>query len=106
MVLGNIFNKAEGIAVDTHVIRLSGLLGLTQHTDPVKIERDLMSSFPHEHWTNLTHLLILHGRRVCNARRPNCAGCTLNDVCPAAFAAEKRTATHSKRHDTTKRIIP
>lgn len=85
VVLGNIFNKAEGIAVDTHVTRLSGLLGLTEHTDPVKIERDLMKLFAREHWTAITHLLILHGRRVCIARRPNCAACTLNDLCPSAF---------------------
>jgi endonuclease-3 len=84
VVLGNIFNKAEGIAVDTHVTRLSGLLGLSEHTDPVKIERDLMRIFPQEHWTNVTHLLILHGRRICIARRPNCAACILRDVCPSA----------------------
>jgi endonuclease-3 len=86
VVLGNVFDKVEGIAVDTHVTRLSGLLGLTQHTDPVKIERDLMAKFPREQWTVISHLLILHGRRVCIARRPNCAGCVLNDVCPSAFA--------------------
>jgi endonuclease-3 len=84
VVLGNIFNKAEGIAVDTHVTRLSGLLGLTQHTDPVKIERDLMALFPQEQWTAISHLLILNGRRVCVARRPNCAACVLSDLCPAA----------------------
>ena len=84
VVLGNIFNKAEGIAVDTHVTRLSGLLQLTEHTDPVKIERDLMAMFPQEQWTLISHLLILHGRRVCIARRPQCAVCVLNDVCPSA----------------------
>ncbi|MFN3652121.1 MAG: endonuclease III [Armatimonadota bacterium] len=84
VVLGNAFNRAEGIAVDTHVTRLSGLLGLSQHTDPVKIERDLMAKFPQREWTAISHLLILHGRRVCAARRPNCAGCALNDLCPAA----------------------
>jgi endonuclease-3 len=82
VVLGECFGKAEGIAVDTHVTRLSGLLGLTAHTDPVKIERDLMVAFPREHWTALSHLLILHGRRVCIARRPRCAECSLRDVCP------------------------
>ncbi|HTE18169.1 MAG TPA: endonuclease III [Armatimonadota bacterium] len=90
VVLGNIFNRAEGIAVDTHVTRLSGLLGLSEHTDPVKIERDLMARFPRKHWTVLSHLLILHGRRVCVARRPNCAGCTLNDLCPSAFVAARK----------------
>ena len=63
VVLGNSFAKAEGIAVDTHVIRLSGRLGLSLHVDPVKIEADLMGLFPREHWTNVTHLVILHGRR-------------------------------------------
>jgi endonuclease III len=90
VVLGNWFNKAEGIAVDTHVTRLSGLLGLSRHTDPVKIERDLMARFPREHWTALTHLLILHGRRVCIARRPNCDQCTLSDLCPSARLSESR----------------
>jgi len=95
VVLGNIFNKAEGIAVDTHVTRLSGLLGLSKHTDPVKIEGDLMALFPQDQWTVISHLLILHGRRVCIARRPQCAACVLNDVCPSAFApkpAAKPTA--------------
>jgi len=86
VVLGNVFNKAEGIAVDTHVTRLSARLGLTEHADPVKIERDLMAAFPQEEWTSLSHRIILHGRRVCTARKPNCAGCVLNDVCPSAFA--------------------
>lgn len=92
VVLGNIFDKAEGIAVDTHVTRLSGLLGLSIHTDPVKIERDLMEKFPRQHWTNVSHLLILHGRRVCIARRPNCAACVLSDVCPAAFSSQAAKA--------------
>lgn len=86
VVLGNIFGKAEGIAVDTHVTRLSGLLGLSEQTDPVKIERDLMAKFPKREWTNLSHRLILHGRRVCIARRPRCGECALNGLCPSAFA--------------------
>jgi endonuclease III len=93
VVLGNIFNKAEGIAVDTHVTRLSGRLGLSQHVDPVKIEVDLMRLFPRERWTDVTHLLILHGRRVCSARKPNCPACTLNDVCPSAFIANAGNGT-------------
>jgi endonuclease-3 len=88
VVLGNHFRKAEGIAVDTHVTRLSRLLGLSTHSDPVRIERDLMALFPRKHWTNLSHLLILHGRRVCVARRPRCAECVLQDVCPSAFDEE------------------
>jgi endonuclease-3 len=92
VVLGNIFEKAEGIAVDTHVVRLSRLLGLSAHAHPVKIERDLMAKFPRRHWTNVTHLLILHGRRVCIARRPRCRECTLNDICPSAFNRERAEA--------------
>ena len=84
VVLSNAFGKAEGIAVDTHVGRLSGLLGLTRHTDPVKIERDLLQYFPREDWNAINHLLILHGRRVCVARRPRCAECPLRDLCPSA----------------------
>lgn len=98
VVLGNIFEKAEGIAVDTHVTRLSGLLGLSTHTDPPRIERDLMRLYPQEHWTLISHLLILHGRRVCIARRPQCAVCALNDVCPSAFALEKaKLATQTQK---------
>jgi endonuclease III len=88
VVLGNVYGRAEGIAVDTHVTRLSGLLRLTNHTDPVKIERDLMVLFPREQWTALSHLLILHGRRVCIARRPNCAACVLSDRCPSTLRVE------------------
>jgi endonuclease III len=88
VVLGNAFGKAEGIAVDTHVTRLAGLLGLTAHSDPVKIERDLMAKFPRKRWTDLTHLLIFHGRRVCHARRPACDRCALSDLCPSAAVPE------------------
>lgn len=97
VVLGNIFHKAEGIAVDTHVTRLSGLLGLSQHADPQKIERDLMKLFPREQWTAISHLLILHGRRVCIARRPQCAACVLNDVCPSAFARDRETKPAARK---------
>jgi endonuclease III len=85
VVLGTAFGLAEGIAVDTHVRRLSRRLGLTQHDDPVKIERDLMALVPREGWISVSHRLILHGRQICHARRPNCAGCTLTDLCPSAF---------------------
>jgi len=100
VVLGTVFGKAEGIAVDTHVTRLSRLLGLTTQSDPVKIERELMSRFPRRHWIALSHLLILHGRRVCAARRPNCAACVLNDVCPAAFRHERGEARRPVRRPT------
>jgi len=83
VVLGNAFGKNEGVTVDTHVTRLSGLLGLTRHTDPVRIETDLMALVPRRDWTLVSHLLIWHGRSVCIARRPNCAGCVLSDLCPS-----------------------
>jgi len=83
IVLSSAFGINEGIAVDTHVKRLSSLLGLTKHTDPVKIERDLMAATPKKEWGNLSHLLIYHGRAVCQARRPNHAECVLADICPS-----------------------
>jgi endonuclease-3 len=83
IVLSSAFGINEGIAVDTHVKRLSYLLGLTKHTDPVKIERDLMAAVPKKEWGKLSHLLIYHGRAVCQARRPNHAECVLADICPS-----------------------
>lgn len=73
VVLGEAFNKAEGVVVDTHVSRVARRLGLTRHTDPAKIERDLMALFPREHWPQLSHLLIWHGRYTCKARGALCA---------------------------------
>lgn len=87
VVLGTAFGIPEGIAVDTHVRRLSGRLGLTQHDDPVKIERDLMAIIPRDGWISISHRLILHGRQVCHARKPECGRCTLADICPSAAAA-------------------
>ncbi len=85
VVLGEIFGKAEGITVDTHVKRLAKKLGLTtSDKDPVKIERELMAIIPESQWIEISHLLIFHGRRVCIARRPDCPHCTLNDICPSA----------------------
>jgi endonuclease-3 len=84
VILGNAFGKNEGIVVDTHVARLSHRLGLTKETDPVKIEQDLMPLFPRKDWALLSHLLIFHGRRVCEARRPKCEICVLNDICPSS----------------------
>lgn len=81
VVLGNCFGLNEGVVVDTHVTRLSRLLGLTREEDPVKIEQDLMKLFPREEWAMLSHLLIFHGRRVCIARRPQCDLCCLVEVC-------------------------
>lgn len=87
VILGNAFDLNEGIVVDTHVQRLSRRLGLTRLPDPVGIERELMPLFPRERWALLSHLLIWHGRRVCFARKPDCPGCVLNDVCPSAGIA-------------------
>jgi endonuclease-3 len=84
VVLGNAFGVDEGIVVDTHVRRVSGRLGLTRNQDPVKIEQDLMQILPEEAWTVFSHLLILHGRKTCKARKPDCPNCTLNDICPSA----------------------
>jgi endonuclease III len=81
VVLGNAF-AVPGITVDTHVGRLSRRLGLSKHTDPEKVERDLMALIPRKDWTDFSHRLILHGRQVCFARKPNCAGCTLQRLCP------------------------
>jgi endonuclease-3 len=86
VVLGNAFGVDEGIVVDTHVRRVSQRLGLTTSQDPEKIEQDLMAAVPREDWTIFSHLLILHGRRVCKARKPDCPSCVLNDICPAAEA--------------------
>jgi endonuclease-3 len=84
VVLGNAFGKNEGIVVDTHVQRISGLLKLTRETTPQKIERDLMTLVPRKDWTIFSHLLILHGRKTCIARRPKCESCRINDLCPSS----------------------
>jgi len=84
VVLGNAFGKNEGIVVDTHVQRLSGLLKLTRERTPEKIERDLMTLVPRNDWTIFSHLLILHGRKTCIARRPRCEVCTINRWCPSS----------------------
>jgi endonuclease III len=74
-----------GLPVDTHVLRLTRRLGLTDETDPVKVERDVGALVPRKEWGRLSLRLILHGRRVCEARRPRCGECVLNDLCPSAF---------------------
>lgn len=84
VVLGNAFGINEGVVVDTHVGRLSRRLGLTEHKDPVKVERDLVELVPRDEWTLWAHLLIYHGRQVCHSRRPDCASCALVDLCPSA----------------------
>jgi len=85
VILGTWFQKNGGVVVDTHVHRLSRLLGLTRQDDPVKIEHDLMAIVPQDDWTWFSHTLIHHGRAVCIARRPRCADCVLNRLCPSSL---------------------
>ncbi len=85
VVLGDAFEKSEGIVVDTHVTRLANRLGLTNQSDAVKIEQALMPLFPRERWTKVSHLLIEHGRQVCDARKPRCGDCILADLCPSSL---------------------
>ena len=85
VVLGNAFGIAAGVVVDTHVARLSQRLGLTAHDSPEKIEQDLIAMTPKKEWIDLPHLLIAHGRAVCNARKPNCAACSLAAMCPSSL---------------------
>lgn len=82
VVLGNAYGIASGVVVDTHVMRLSNRLGLTQKKDPVKIEHELNDLVPKEHWIQFSHWLILHGRSICPARKPHCDECYLNKLCP------------------------
>src|SRR6266576_5653330 len=84
VILGTWFRKNEGIVVDTHVNRLTHLLKLARQDDPVKIEQELMEIVPRDDWTWFSHTLILHGRAVCIARRPKCADCVLNRLCPSS----------------------
>ncbi|MGH2527540.1 MAG: endonuclease III [Actinomycetota bacterium] len=85
IVLGNAYGKVEGIAVDTHVKRVSNRLGFTTQSDPDKIEQDLMHLIPRERWFNFTYVLIDHGRALCIARRPLCEQCPVNYLCPASL---------------------
>lgn len=84
VVLGNAMGIEAGVIVDTHVTRLSGRLGFSKHADPIEIEQDLMKIVPRAEWTKFANRLILHGRRVCIARKPLCEQCVLNDICPSA----------------------
>ena len=85
VVLGNAFGVASGVVVDTHVGRLSQRLGLTTHEQPEKIERDLIELVPQKDWVDFAHLMIYHGRAVCKARKPECASCVLEDLCPSSL---------------------
>ncbi len=82
VILGTVFGKTEGVVVDTHVKRLAYRMGLTARKDPVRVERDLMACLPRSEWRYFSHGMILHGRRVCSARKPDCAACTLRKFCP------------------------
>ena len=83
VILGTVFGKNEGVVVDTNVIRLSGLLDLSQKTSPEKIEQELMKLIPQEDWSIFSHLLVWHGRRRCKARKPDCLNCEVSALCPA-----------------------
>lgn len=86
VVLGVGFGIAEGIVVDTHVGRISRLLGFTKQTDPVKVERELMALIPQEDWILYSHLMISHGRAICKARKPDCPNCPISSLCPSSTA--------------------
>ena len=91
VVLGNAFEISSGIVVDTHVARLSQRLGLSEHTQPEKIERDLLELVPREDWIIFSHLLIAHGRLVCQARKPLCGECVVEPLCPSSLLRQART---------------
>ncbi len=84
VILTALYRKNEGVCVDTHVLRLAARLGLTKHKDAIRVEKDLMAITPQKNWHEITHFLILHGRRVCPARGPKCSVCAIADICPSA----------------------
>ena len=96
VVLGNAMNIEAGIIVDTHVTRLSGRLGFTKSADAVEIEQDLVKIVPRGEWTAFANRLILHGRRVCIARKPDCPNCVLNDICPSSETLSATKAPRAK----------
>ena len=97
VVLGSALGKNEGVVVDTHVARVAARLGLTAHTDPVKIEHDLMQLVPRDQWSSFAHRVIWHGRRMCHARRPDCEHCVLAPLCPSAGLAGEPVAAPAPR---------
>jgi endonuclease III len=102
VVMGNAFGVVEGVVVDTHVGRLARRLGLTESDDPVKVEQDLMALLPQRDWLDLSHMLIMHGRATCQARKPLCSACTLAPLCPTGqatlgLATAEPVAAKSKR---------
>ena len=113
VVLGHAYGITEGIAVDTHVLRLTSRLGLTKHDDPIRVEQDLMKLVPRERWVKTTDLIIFHGRRTCDARKPRCGECGIFDLCPwvskQAFAhgdAKAKPAAKTKTPVKRTRPIP
>jgi len=96
VVLAHIFDVHEGVTVDTHVKRISGLLGVTKQTDPVKIEQNLMKLLPRPDWENWSIRLVYHGRAICTARSPDCMKCDLLDICPGAIKLRKEAARVAK----------
>ena len=96
VVLGNAFNLAEGIVVDTHVGRLSRRMGLTRQNDPVKVEQALVKIVPREDWTLFSHLLIWHGRRRCSARKPDCPDCEISNLCPKRGVRPRERSSNSQ----------
>ncbi len=92
VVLGNAFGTEEGVVVDTHVARISQRLALTANTDPVRIEQDLMRVVPRGQWTLFPHLMIHHGRAICQARKPRCEICPVNELCPVPDGTRGRPA--------------
>jgi endonuclease-3 len=100
VVLGNALGKAEGVVVDTHVTRLSQRLGLTRETDPVKIEQDLVRLLPREEWIKFSNRLIWHGRRICDAKKPDHENCLLAPICPSATLVTLSPAKRSPRSNS------
>ncbi len=100
IVLAAGYGKAEGIAVDTHVRRLAGRLGLSRETDPVKIERDLLKIVPREDWLDFNSLFVDHGRKTCRARKPDCPGCPIRLLCPSADSADPEQSRTSETRDS------
>jgi endonuclease-3 len=104
VVLGNAFGIVEGFVVDTHVGRLSRRFGWTTNTDPVKVEQDLMRIVPRADWLDLSHLMIFHGRAICDARRPLCELCSLaeRELCPSSLATKPTSTTEApEAHSST-----
>ncbi len=97
VVSAHAFGNIQGVTVDTHVKRLTNLIGLTKHQDPIKIEQDLMKFLPQPDWENFSIMTIYHGRAICNARKPNCSDCELAELCVSAYQPPKTKAQSSIR---------